>query len=330
MAATPNLKSTQVDFTNAFCQADQVNEVFIELPQHCQVEGREDEDLVLRLNKSLCGQKDALKHFHNHIAKGLHDNGFEPAKQDPRLFIHDDMVAILCAGDVILIGKEQPKINAALAKPHKDGCLLEEEEADNDVCKFLGIKISHEKGNVVTCQGGLIKKFLDHVGMNKCSPSNTPANCVPVGSDKNGEPFQETWSCAMAVEQLLHLSSNGRPDIQFAVHQTVRFIHNPKKSHGVAIKRVARHLQGTSKEGLILSPDASKGLDCWVDADFAGLWGHEDEQDPVCAKSQTGHVITLFGCLLIWSSKPQIKICLGSTASKIMAFTSAVRELIPL
>ena len=25
-------------------------------------------------------------------------------------------------------------------------------------------------------------------------------------------------------------------------------------------------------------------MDCYADADFAGLWGHEDPQDPICSR----------------------------------------------
>ncbi len=39
---------------------------------------------------------------------------------------------------------------------------------------------------------------------------------------------------------LLYVSSNSRPDIQFAVHQCARFTHCPKKSHGEAVRRICR------------------------------------------------------------------------------------------
>jgi len=38
---------------------------------------------------------------------------------------------------------------------------------------------------------------------------------------------------------------------------------------------------GTQEHGIKLKLDLSKGLDCWCDADFAGLWRCEDDQDPV-------------------------------------------------
>ena len=37
-------------------------------------------------------------------------------------------------------------------------------------------------------------------------------------------------------------------------------------------------------------------VDCYVDADFAGLWKVEDDQDPISVKSQSGHLIMFMGC----------------------------------
>ena len=129
---------------------------------------------------------------------------------------------------------------------------------------------------------------------------------------------------------LLYISSNTRADIQFAVHQAARFSHCPKKSHAQAVKRIIRYLIDTRDQGIRFEPDLNQGLDCWVDADFAGLWGHEDDQDPVSVKSRTGFSLTLFGCPVIWSSKLQTDITLSSTAAEYVAFSMAMRELIPM
>ena len=57
-----------------------------------------------------------------------------------------------------------------------------------------------------------------------------------------------------------------------AVHQTARFSNEPMLSHEKAIMRLGRYLLDTQKRGIIYKPDRSKGLECYVDADFAGGW----------------------------------------------------------
>ena len=85
----------------------------------------------------------------------------------------------------------------------------------------------------------------------------------------------------------MYLAQNSRPDIAFAVHQCARFTHNPRHIHEEHIKRIVRYLRGTHDDGIIFKPDPSNlSLDCYCDADFAGLWDSESHDDPVCVKSR--------------------------------------------
>ena len=44
-------------------------------------------------------------------------------------------------------------------------------------------------------------------------------------------------------------------------------------------------------------------VDCYDDADFVGLWGHENPQEPICARSRTGFALIFFNFPLLWMSK---------------------------
>jgi hypothetical protein len=52
-------------------------------------------------------------------------------------------------------------------------------------------------------------------------------------------------------------------------------------------------------EGNVYSPQDSLCVDCYVDADFAGLFKVADKQDPVSVKSRTGNVILFKGAPLL-------------------------------
>ena len=73
---------------------------------------------------------------------------------------------------------------------------------------------------------------------------------------------------------MLYLASNTRPDISFAVHQCERFTNNIKASHETDVMRICRYLQGTKDGGLVFNPCKTLVVDCYADADFAGLWVH--------------------------------------------------------
>ena len=50
----------------------------------------------------------------------------------------------------------------------------------------------------------------------------------------------------------------------------------------------------------MFNPSKKLVVDCYADADFAGLCGHEDPQDPICAMSRTGFVGIFSNCPLLW------------------------------
>jgi hypothetical protein len=97
---------------------------------------------------------------------------------------------------------------------------------------------------------------------------------------------------------LLYLSGHSRPDIAFAVHQCARYTFSPTKKHINALKCIGRYLKGTRDKGIIMRPSPNLTVDCFPDADFAGLYIHKDAQDPHCVQSCTGYVILLAGCPL--------------------------------
>ena len=94
--------------------------------------------------------------------------------------------------------------------------------------------------------------------------------------------------------------------------------------------RVGKHLQGTKDKGIIFKPDPAHGLECFVDADFAGCWSKDELADADNVMSRTGYVIMYAGCPIIWCSKYQTKIALSTVEAEYLALSQALREVIPL
>ena len=199
----------------------------------------------------------------------------------------------------------------------------------------MGIQIDNDEssGSFTLTQTGLISKIIKLTGLEDCNSDKTPASTTALGSDVDGELWidsEEHFEYASAVRMLMYLSTNTRPDIAFAVNQCARFTHAPRKSHAKAVKRIVRYLQGTNTKGIIFTPTKELVVDCYVDADFAGLWGSEDNQDPVSVKSRTGYVLEVAGCPLSWPSKLQTEIALSTMESEYIALSQSMRELIPV
>jgi len=107
---------------------------------------------------------------------------------------------------------------------------------------FVGIHSKRIDKDIFLTQTSLttssINKVNNYTVMDQASTKPTLAACKSLGTDTNGEPFDEEWSCPAAVGMILYISSNSRPDIQCMVHQVARFSHCLKKSHAQAIKRI--------------------------------------------------------------------------------------------
>ena len=115
---------------------------------------------------------------------------------------------------------------------------------------------------------------------------------------------------------LLYLG-HSRPDISFATHQCARYTPSPKQSHENALIRIGRYLKGTLNQGLILNPSETLKIECYPDADFAGLWNRDEKQVPYCVRSRTGYVVCLSNCPVLWKSKLQTEITLSTMGGRI-------------
>ena len=179
-------------------------------------------------------------------------------------------------------------------------------------------------------QAGLIKKILEATGMNDCNPTQTPAVREALAKDPEGSPMTDSWNYRSIVGMLLYLASNTRPDIVFAVSQVARFSHEPKVSHAGAIKRIVRYLKGTSTKGTMYSVPKDLHINCFVDADFGGLYNRDPHDDPSSAKSRTGYIISIGGCYLLCKSQLQTSIALSTAESEYYALSQATRTVLPI
>jgi len=157
----------------------------------------------------------------------------------------------------------------------------------------------------------------------------TPADKAALGRDLDGQPASGNVNYASVIGMLLYLG-HSRPDIAFATHQCARYTFAPKQSHEDALKRIGRYLKGTLENGLILNPSDELKIDCYPDADFAGLWNRDEKQDPHCVRSRTGYVICLSDCPVLWISKLQTEIALSTMEAEYVALSASCRDLFPL
>jgi hypothetical protein len=333
------LATTQVDYTAAFVHAlidkdpdwdtltkeeQEKQGVFINMPRGFTETGK-----VLKLKRSLYGLKQSPRNFFQHLKGKLEGIGFTSMTDiDPCLFISDKVICLVYVDDTLFYSPKSEYIDEVIANLRKNEMEL---EVENSVAGFLGVHIERNEmdGSIKLTQKGLAARVVETLQIEDLPRKHTPAASEALASDTDGEPPDGTYSYASVVGMLQYLQGHSRPDITFAVSQCARYVHQPRRSHEKALERIGQYLKATQDEGLILRPSGELNIDCYVDADFAGMWPYEDKQDPSCVKSRTGFVICISDCPVIWTSKLQTDIATSTMEAEYNALSLSMRDVIP-
>ncbi|XP_073224906.1 secreted RxLR effector protein 161-like [Cicer arietinum] len=100
---------------------------------------------------------------------------------------------------------------------------------------------------------------------------------------------------------------NSRPDICYSVSVISKFMHDPRKTHLIAAKRILRYIKGTKEFGMLFS-NGSKGerseLIGYSDSDWCG--------DITDRRSTFGYVFKFNEVVISWCTKKQPVTALSS------------------
>ena len=173
-----DLKTRQVNFSNAFTQAELHGDeqVFVKLPY--DFEALLDRYFVLKLNKSLYGLNVAPLCWFKKLSTGLKLCQFWQSKIDPCVFLHPKIVCICYVDDCLLFAKENSDISVMIANLCEDLML----EVEDKVIQFLGIEHTHTpEGKLELVQTNLIEKPLAFCRLSDWNTKATLANQIPLG-----------------------------------------------------------------------------------------------------------------------------------------------------
>ena len=325
LSITLRLECIQVYYTAAFVQAllsESDGDIYVTMPRGFATPGA-----VYKLKRSLYGMRQSPRNFFLHLKKNLELAGFVQSNSEPCMFSCGEVVCLCYVDDCLFY---------APTKKHIDTIFNEMKKIDldfhigNEMAGFLGVDIiHHEDGSIELLQTGLIDRIIYALGLKGATSKRTPAEYGSLGSDKDGADRNEAFSYPSVIGMLMYLTGNSRPELSFAVHQCARYTHDPKASHENAVKRIGRYLVGTRLNSLILRPDPKLGVEMFVDADFAGMWGFGDPTLSSSCRSRTGFVICLGGCPVLWKSTMQTEVASSTMQAEYIALSTAMRDLLP-
>ncbi|KAI2490692.1 hypothetical protein MHU86_23876 [Fragilaria crotonensis] len=180
----------------------------------------------------------------------------------------------------------------------------EDQRFEGDLADFLGVSIDRRTdGTIHLSQPHLIDQILEDLRLNG---TNVKSRSTPAASSKlltrhsDSESFDNSFNYRSIIGKLNYLEKATRSDIAYAVHQCARFVSDPKKEHGDAVRWLGRYLLGTRDKGTIMQPMTNKDLEVFVDASFCGDWDpKEAASDRDTARSRHGYIIKYANCPLL-------------------------------
>ena len=199
-------KTKQIDFENSFVQDDIKEDVYIKIPPgFCSVKG--DNDIVLKLRKSLYGLVQEPKTWYQHLKENLLSIGLIQSKYEQCLFYGENMILVVYVDDVLVFKPSELEIDSFIS------CLKEKKlnfTLGTDLFSFLGVEVvtSDNEDNITLLQKGLIKKVIETVGMTECNTKENPTSGKLLGTDLNGPKMEDSWNYASVIGMLMYLDSN--------------------------------------------------------------------------------------------------------------------------
>ncbi len=151
-----------------------------------------------------------------------------------------------------------------------------------------------------------------------------------MNKDLDGVPQKYEWKYQGAIGMLTYLTGSVRPDIGMVVHQGARLSANPMCLHKQAVMHIGQYLLSMQDRGMMYTPDSTKSIEVYVDANFAGGWDPGDAMNADNVYSQTGYVIWYASCPIYWQSKLQTEIALSTAEAEYIALSHALRETLPM
>ena len=320
----------QVDFVLAFPQADVETDIFMKVPAGYHLNDADPDTQCLQLIKNVYGTKQGPRTWSKHLVRGLKKIGFTQSSVEPCLFYRGTVSFLIYVDDGILAGPSDDDIEQAIEDLMKANFDIEDM---GNIKDYLGVQVRRTNdGGLLLTQSHLIDSILEDLHFQaNTKTKDIPALCdKKLDHDEHQPPHRDDFHYRRVIGKLNFLEKSTRPDIAYAVHQCARFSTNPRESHAAAVRQIGQYLAKTKDKGIILDPK-QESFECFVDADFAGLWNSDTaRQDPITAKSRTGYIIQYAGCPLVWQSKLQTITALSTAEAELVALSSALRDVIPI
>jgi hypothetical protein len=325
MCALEDHEADAADISIVFLNGDLMQDVYMHQPEGFeQGEG----NMVLKLNRSLYGLKQASWVWYQKLDSALQEMGFHHTCCDHCVLVWKcgttHVIVLVYIDKLTIISKikaDKDAVKAELGRRFKL-CDL------GPISMLLAVGITQDcsKRQLSMDQQRYTQDMLDTFGMSDCSPVLTPmdpnmqlsAAMSPQTPEEKAEMVEVPK--INAVGALLYWLLP--PDqISCMRWECSRFSKSPGSRHWTAVKHLFSYLKGTFDYKLTVRPDGSgEPFTAFVDADHGG--------NPDNSQSISGFVLKIGTGAVSWSSKHQTTVALSITKAKYVAACYASREVL--
>jgi len=317
LAASNGWEIHHLDVKTAFLHGELKEVVYVSQPEGFVIGGSEDK--VYKLNKALYGLKQAPRAWNNKLNKILMELKFTKCSKEPSLYCRRDkdelLVVVVYVDDLLVTGS-----NLQVILEFKEEMAKKFEMSDlGKLTYYLGIEVFQHEGGIMLKQERYANKILEETKMDDCNAVQIPMDAnlklSKAQEEKNidEKEYRRNIGC---LRYLLHT----RPDLSYCVGVLSRYMHEPKESHGAALKQILRYLRGTQSFGLCFKRMNKTEL-----VGFSDSSHNVDEDD---GRSTTGHIFYLNDCPITWCSQKQETVALSSCEAEFMAATEAAKQAV--
>ncbi|KAG7553438.1 GAG-pre-integrase domain [Arabidopsis thaliana x Arabidopsis arenosa] len=321
LAASNGWEVHHLDVKTAFLHGELKEVVFVGQPEGFEIKGSETK--VYKLHKALYGLKQAPRAWNNKLNSILKELKFVKCSKEPSLYRKQDkdhlLIVVVYVDDLLVTGS-----NLDVILEFKRGMATKFEMSDlGKLTYYLGIEVHQHAGGITLKQERYASKILSETRMEDCNAVHSPMNAnlklSKASEEKNIDETEYRRSIG-CLRYLLHT----RPDLSFCVGVLSRYMHEPKESHGAALKQILRYLKGTTSYGLTFARETEPKIETRL-LGYSDSSHNVDEDD---GRSTTGHIFYLHDCPITWCTQKQNTVALSSCEAEFMAATEAAKQAI--
>ncbi|GKD29521.1 retrovirus-related pol polyprotein from transposon TNT 1-94 [Tanacetum coccineum] len=315
-AAHKNITIFQMDVKTAFLNGLLKEEVYVS-----QSEGFIDPeflDHVYKLEKALCGLKQAPRAWYDKLSSFLIQHGFTKGIVDPTLFTRrhgEDILLVQVYVDDIIFGSTNPDFSKRFANLMKNNF---EMSMMGELKFFLGLQVHQSPRGIFISQSQYVIELLKKHGLDECVSMSTPMTTERLDADLHGTLTDQTTYRRMIVG-LMYLTTS-HPDIAYATFVCARYQARPTVKHLKEVKRIFRYLRQSYNMGLWYPKDSGFELIAYSDADHVGC---KDD----CKSTSEG--LQFLGKKLVnWSSMKQDCTAMSTVEAEYVSLSACCAQVI--